>query len=507
MVQEQCNTVEQRVEVVSRLIAQRGSYGAVTQLSRQIGTSRQTLYTWKGKGQQALEQALTPVKATGAEEATLRIERAILRLLMEGHASYRGIQACLWELLGEQVSLGKIAAVVQQACQRAQQWFRDHAPATAGGLALDEMYGARHGVGYLNAVDVHSGTVWASTGLVDVDGESWTLLLWELEEQGVRWQTAVSDGGRAIGEALATVTPQGPHQRDVWHILHTSQPIQARLDRLLEGLEQRNAVVARQAARVAAGKRPRGKCPRSDVQAHAAEVAQARYVSEGLRYLCGELRELLAVVVLTDTGVMAATVRQGELEALLALLEELGQVAPASMQHDLESLVTLLRAALPHLTLFAPGLDAVQAQAVQVLGPAAVRLLGWAWQRRAILGPTSKALVEGVPADWQPMAASLLAAWDGAVRASSAVENCHSVLRPYLAVHRQLSSGLVALIAVWHNHRIGQRGLHRGQSPLMRSGMMEQGQDWLIALAYPAHSKTSGLESEATPQPRLTLAA
>jgi hypothetical protein len=47
--------VNQRVEVVSRLIAHQGSYGEVTQLSQQIGTSRQTLYSWKGKGQQALE--------------------------------------------------------------------------------------------------------------------------------------------------------------------------------------------------------------------------------------------------------------------------------------------------------------------------------------------------------------------------------------------------------------------------------------------------------------------
>jgi hypothetical protein len=243
------------------------------------------------------------------------------------------------------------------------------------------------------------------------------------------------------------------------------------------------------------------------VQVHAAEVAQARSASEGLRYLSGELRQLLGVVVLTATGVMPNTVRQGELEALLALLEELSQVAPASMQHDLSRLVTLLRAALPHLTLFAPGLDAVQTQAMQVLGPAAVQLLGWAWQRRAILGPTSTALLKGVPADWQPIAASLLAAWDGAVRASSAVENWHSVVRPYLAVHRTLSSGMVALLAVWHNHRIAQRGLHRGQSPLMRSGMMEQGQDWLIALGYPAHSKVGWLELEVTPQPMLTLAA
>ena len=68
-------------------------------------------------------------------------------------------------------------------------------------------------------VDVHSGAVWASTSPVSVDGESWTRLMWQVQEQGIRWQTTVSNGGRAIEEAVSTVTPKLPHQRDVWHVL------------------------------------------------------------------------------------------------------------------------------------------------------------------------------------------------------------------------------------------------------------------------------------------------
>src|SRR5713226_4376300 len=334
-------------------------------------------------------------------------------------------------------------------------------------------------------VDVHSGAVWASTSPVGVDAESWTLVLWELEEQGLHWDTTVSDGGRAIEEAVGTVTPKPPHQRDVWHVLHSCQQVQARLERQVAELQQRTPVVARQAARLAAGKRPRGKCPQTDVAAHAADLAQAQYACEGLRYLAGELRHLLGVVVLTAQGVMPSCVRQGELEALVALLEELSQVAPSSMQHDLTRLATLVRAALPHLVLFAPGLDTLQEEACQALGPSALHLLGWAWQRRTILGPTTKALLKSLPADWVPVAAPLLAAWDAAVRASSAVENWHSVLRPYLAVHRTLSTGMLAVLAVWHNHRVAERGLHQGQSPLQRSGFSELTSDWLVALGYP----------------------
>src|SRR5260370_32899635 len=77
-----------------------------------IGVSRQTLYRWKATGQAALEQALRPVSTPARTESNGQIERAILTLLVEGHASYRGIQRCLWVLLGVQVSVGKIAAEV-----------------------------------------------------------------------------------------------------------------------------------------------------------------------------------------------------------------------------------------------------------------------------------------------------------------------------------------------------------------------------------------------------------
>jgi len=54
-----------------------------------------------------------------------------------------------------------------------------------------------------------------------------------------------------------------------------------------------------------------------------------------------------------------------------------------------------------------------------------------------------------------------------------------------LAAHRRLSSGMLALLAVWHNHRVFTRGVHAGQSPLQLSGMRDAPIDWLVALGYP----------------------
>ncbi len=151
--------------------------------------------------------------------------------------------------------------------------------------------------------------------------------------------------------------------------------MQARLDRLVERLEHQAVTVARQAARLAAGQRPRGRKPKSDVVAHAAELAQARYAADGLRYVTRELQQLLEVVVLapsSEQGILSSQRRQEELSTCLALLQELSQHVPSTLQSDVTDLLTHLRAALPPLVLFAPALDALQQRVSQQLGQEAL---------------------------------------------------------------------------------------------------------------------------------------
>src|SRR5436309_3072875 len=95
-------------------------------------------------------------------------------------------------------------------------------------------------------VDVHSSQVWASLPPVAVDGESWTLALWYLQDQGVVATRTVSDGGRAIAEALRTTKAISTHQRDVWHLLHLAAQVQARLERGVQEEEERWQLIERQ---------------------------------------------------------------------------------------------------------------------------------------------------------------------------------------------------------------------------------------------------------------------
>jgi hypothetical protein len=294
-------------------------------------------------------------------------------------------------------------------------------------------------------------------------------------------------------------------------VLHLCAQVQGRLDRAVARLEDQTPTVERQAARVALGQRPRGHHPRTDLAAHAAEIAAARRLAEGVRYLTGVLHDLLEVVVVTSPGrLLDEAARQGEVEALLALLAELAECAPAGQRPEAQRLHRHVSAARPGLLAFVASLDRVQRDAAAVLGDGGVALVAWAWQRRALLGPTTDELVVQFPRPWHPAARMLITAWASAVRASSPVENWHSILRPHLAVHRTLSPGLLALLAVWHNHRVFTRGAHRGFSPLHLSGLTDAPTDWLVALGYPPAASAappSPCSSTPAPTPDLERAA
>jgi hypothetical protein len=483
------------------MIAQAGTYGLVTQLARTSAVSRPTLYAWKATALDALAQAF--LETSAATVRTPALERQILTLLVESHSSYANIQSCLHSLTGQSVSIGTIAAVVQEAQRRALHWMATHAPASSRTLALDEIYASNRRGAYLNVVDTTSWAVWAAEGPLPVDTDSWTLLLWLAQDRGLRWHATCSDGGKAIGAACARVDPDGQHGRDVWHILHTWAQVQGRLARQVERLQTRTATVERQAARLAAGQKPKGRRPRTDVGAHADEVAQAQRTLAAIDYLGQELRGLLEVVVLDRHGLLDGARRQQELDTLLELLAEVQSQALPSGRGELGRLSKQLVQALPRLLAFVEGVERIEQQVMSVLGAQAVALLGWAWQRRALLAPSgTDELVEGVPEGWRVAARMLLHGWASAVRASSAVENWHSILRPHLAVHRTVSSGLLALLAVWHNHRVFKRGVHQGYSPLQLSGMLDAPTDWLVALGYATVDgaiHTGPPQAEATP--------
>jgi hypothetical protein len=500
MHQHQCSTSDQHIRLASALIANQGIYGYVTQLSRKYHLSRQWLSSLRAKGQEAMKEKFG-IRAQRSPQEVQR-DRIVLTVLTECHASREGIQKALEVILGEHISTGKISAIIHEAGKRAQADLKRQIPKGKRAIAIDEQYSSQRGEAYLNIVDVWSALVLASIPPVAVDTESWMLLLWQMQEQGLQWKVAVSDGGKAIADAVKKVTPDQVHQRDVWHVLHECQKVQGRIERTVGQMQEQTPKVERNAKRVQAGQKPLGRHPKIDVTAHALDLQQMEYAATSLRYLTCELQRLLEIVVLEDQGILSSSERQDDLDALLELFAELCKITPNALKKEVEKLFRHVELALPALVGFCPALDAIQQKAIEQLGEAAVHLIGWAWQRRAILGPKTERLVSDFAPAWQPMVTKLFEVWDEAVRSSSAVENWHSILRPHLAVHRHLSADLLAILAVWHNHRVAPRGLHQGQSPMMRSGLAKEPTDWLVALGYPPASAPPGRTLHSLPSPK-----
>ena len=472
------STPEQRVEWTAHVIAHQGEYGVVTRLARAKKVSRQTLTTWRREGRAALERAMAEDPPPPPVPS---LERSIVTLVVDGHTSYRGVQTCLHELFGWNVSLGTITSVVATAGRRGATELASMTPPAPIALALDEIYGgaARHG--YLNAVDVRSGMVMAADGPLVPSKAAWQEMLESLDAQGVQWSSAVHDGGNAAAGGVIAVTPDVPRQRDIWHLLHRCAQAQARIERLVSAAEQKWESAERYAATIAAGGKPRYRPPAMAAAQQAEVVDTLAQTAINLRLLTGELQRLLAVVVVDGNRVLDCAKRAADVAIVVNLVEELARTAPSVAQSEIIVLHRALVEAIDGVQVFTTTLEPIHRDMAVRLGEAGVALAGWAWLRRTILGD-GEDLVTQFPDAWRPAIRVLLSAWTGAVRASSAVEGWHSVLRPHLAVHRSLPRPLLALLAVAHNHRIAPRGIHAGASPLQRGGFPEATGDWLTIL-------------------------
>ena len=168
MHQHHCSTPAHRIHLASSLLAHEGEYGFVSQLSREHNISRQSLYILKSRGQEAMEHVFIPKQQPREQE--MLIERAVLLLFTEAHASREGIQHCIEEMLGVHVSLGMVSSIIHKAGQRAQAYLKCQIPAGERIIAIDEQYGEKQGEGYLNIVDAWSFLVLASVPPVSVDG-------------------------------------------------------------------------------------------------------------------------------------------------------------------------------------------------------------------------------------------------------------------------------------------------------------------------------------------------
>jgi hypothetical protein len=138
-------------------------------------------------------------------------------------------------------------------------------PPTRPALARHERYANERHSADLTIAAVDSAAIWACLGPLAADQHSWTLLVWEAQDHGLVADRAVRDAGAAARAGCRRALPNCLIQRDQWQVLHRCGQFQGRLKRCLRDRHKRTATLARQATRLAAGQRPKGRNPQTDL--------------------------------------------------------------------------------------------------------------------------------------------------------------------------------------------------------------------------------------------------
>ena len=471
-------TLEHKVQAAARMIADVGKHGSVTTQSNESGVSRKTLYQLRQKASRALNEAFVPPRISVQKE---EIKRIVLTLFTQGHATIEGIQGCLLETKGVSISTGQISLIIKEAGERAMVELAKYVPSSPRDVALDEIFGRRSGGAYLNIVDVHSQAVWGSIPAKNLTSQAWKELLTTVEGRGVALDVTISDGGSAILCAVEDYFGDRLHRRDQWHIFHDSGKIVSRLERESRELSKSAARAAQKLKRAKYATKQECRA----VEELEQEAERQSYTAQSARYLLGELHDLLSVVCVRGGQLLNLEERMTEIACVERLWQELIVASSKERQDALIKIARQFSGVNDELLAFAVDFEEEQMLSIKALGMAAILFIAWVWHNRSTLGGEQAQLVLAVPHAWQEWGARLFTAWDRAVRASSAVENWHSILRPHLAVHRYLSAPQLCLLQFWHNWRIFPRGEHQGKSPLELSGLIMPAVDWLEALGYP----------------------
>lgn len=499
-------TVSDRVTLGCLCLLRAGEYGLITHLAEDLGTSRQFVYTLRTRARTALEAALAPgTPGRPAVDARLvvddqQIARTILVLSQVAHASVRGIQESLRDILHVERSLGAIEAVLLEAAARAATLAL--VPTRPVQAEADEVFAAGRPV--LEVVDRASGAILALVPAPSRDETAWGCTLLDLTARGVTVGSVTADGadGLRLGVAAAGVPAPWP---DHWHTLRdlgrVTQWLEHEAYRRLEAADRSRRAAADAAYRQQHQHGPRRGRPLkaatdpASVQAarEAAEVAVRR--ADGAADLLAVVREALRPLDAATGQVRRPAAARAELLAAAALLGELGGRAADA--------ATLLARRADGLVAAVTALDAALDGPRAVVGAAGVAFLSWAWQHRAALG-----LREAADA-WP--AAATVASWVWAAlamtgRTSSMAENLNSVLAFHRATHRGLPAPVLAVLTVYRNHRVFPRGARAGHSPL---DLLDQpSPHWLDVLGYGAGSATPAPELPEHPTQTVnTLAA
>lgn len=490
-------------ELAIAALTRQGQYGAVAEIALQHGVDRHKVYELRDRARGAIEAEFAAGDGTDSERArgTITLEvsesdiaRTVIALRVVTPASIRDEVAMLPIIYGHGWSYGKIQGLLVQAEGRARDFLAGVDLSAVESVALDEVFSA--GTPIFGGIDLDTGFLFALERCPTRNGAEWYELLAGLrDERGLRPGVVVKDAGQAMARAVDACFPEAEQRDDLFHAVYLLGQVGHHLERRAYSAIAQVEDLGRRLRRARTGdERRRLSSELSEAQTHA-EHAIDRF--DRFDVLAQDVRRTLALADRGSGRLRTSTEVVGRLTALSSAIEAVGghraRKIAGYLRNRAPGLARYLDAlakALGRVAEGAGGTDVVESVIRAWQASVEVHKGGPSWDRKARHEELEAAVAELLARTGRDTGRLRNAL--GAVlpilahrhRASSAIENFNSVLRPYLVVQKNAQQGFLDLFRFYWNLREREWGPHKGTSAYeMLTG--KRVDDWLALLGYP----------------------
>jgi len=485
--------------IAATALSAQGEYGIVTDLAFEHDVRRQRVYDLRERGRVALAAEFTPAEPEMAGSFTLQVtaadmERAVVAMRVVTPASIRDIEEMLPVVFGKSWSYGKVQGVLCKAEERAAAQLEQVDLSGIENIALDEMFSQGRPV--LAGIDLDTQYLFQLEVRSSRSGDAWAESLGKLrDDQGLRPERVVKDAGSGLRAGVRKCWPGIAEHDDLFHAVYMMGQEAFYLERRAYGAITKVDELTHRLAKAKTKAKRKNHTEQLQQARASMDDAIDRYDRfETLRREAGRVLELAdrgsgrlrtsgeVVEVLTHVAAQMATIAGKRVHKVATYIGNRAE----GLGIYLDSLGDRLAA----ITEEAGGAEVMQATVRAYQASLMVTRGGPAWDREArrqeLLDATHHLLATTERNGERLMKAvgTVMPQLANRYRASSAIENLNSVLRPYLVVQKHAEQGFLNLFQFYRNTRTRQWGRWKGTSAL-ETLTGDRVDDWLTMLGFP----------------------
>ncbi len=191
---------------------------SITELSEETQISREWIYQQKRRIEE--EAKLLDTREPGVmriEVTETWLRRLVLSLALDCRGSAEGIQRTCSEVIGVDLSIGKISGIINEAAEKAREFDEQVSLENIRQGANDEIFQGSEPV--LTGIDLESSYLYLLEPVDDRSGETWELAMEDCKERRLELCVNVSDRGTGLQTGIPKAFPEIAMQPDVFHSL------------------------------------------------------------------------------------------------------------------------------------------------------------------------------------------------------------------------------------------------------------------------------------------------